>query len=416
MGKHDRGAGPHKENTGLTQTSAALEGIRVADFSHVYQGPVATQLLADFGADVIKIERPGAGDWSRSWGPYVNGVSTAFASLNRNKRSLAVDLRAEGGKAIIRRLLSTSDVLVHNFRPGTMERLGFGYEQIAEKYPRLVYAQSSGWGDRGPYVERGRGGHDVLARAEAAWFEPLGPDGLPVPAGMSADYPAGMLLLQGILIALLARERTGRGQLVSTDLFSAAFHVHAWEGGGLLNRDRVSDQVGIEVTEKVIRKSFRTADSHIEISPVFSPDALRDLSVAMGIGDLSQDPRFATQANRLERADEVNAILSEHFLEDTTDNWIARLEPQGILCGHVNSFSEAAADPQLQANRMVVEMEHPRAGTMRLFGTPVRLYGTPATLRMPPPELGEQNETVLKDLGFSDEEIAEFSAQKVIAR
>ncbi len=400
----------------MSNAVGALEGIRVADFSHVYQGPVATQLLADFGADVIKIERPGTGDWSRSWGPYVNGLSTAFASLNRNKRSLAVDLRSEGGKTIIQRLVASSDVLVHNFRPGAMERLGLGYEQLSSTHPRLVYATSSGWGDRGPYVERGRGGHDVLARAEAAWFEPLGPEGLPVPAGMSADYPAGMLLLQGILIALLARERTGRGQLVTTDLFSAAFHTHAWEGGGLLNRDRVSDEVGIEITEKVIRKAFRTADSYIEISPVFSPDALKDLSLALGIGDLSQDPRFATQADRLARAPEINDLLAARFLDDTTDGWIARLEPQGILCGRVNSFAEAAADPQMQANEMVVEMEHPRVGPIRLFGTPVRLYGTPATHRIPPADLGEHNEEVLADLGFTADEIADFVARKVVAR
>ncbi|MGQ9555411.1 MAG: CaiB/BaiF CoA transferase family protein [Anaerolineae bacterium] len=398
----------------MVEKPSALVGIRVVDFSHVFQGPVGTQLLADFGADVIKVERPGSGDWSRSWGPYVDGVSLPFANLNRNKRSLALDLRSPVGKEIVHKLIATADVLVHNFRPGVMEKLGLGYDDLKRPYPRLIYARSSGWGDEGPYVERGRGGHDMVARAYAGWFEPLGPDGLPVPAGMSADYPAGLLLMQGILIALVARERTGYGQLVSTDLLSAAFHAHAWDGATALNKERAQGGGGIAVTEQVIRKSFKTKDRFIELSPVFSSDALRDISMALGIGDLSQDERFATDEGRLARAQEINAILAERFLEKTTAEWIAILEPAGILCAEINTFEEATQDPQVLANGMVVEMEHRTAGTLRLFGTPVRLYGTPARLRMPPPDLGEHSAEVLAELGYSQAEIAELKRQAVI--
>lgn len=392
----------------------ALAGIRIVDFSHVFQGPVGTQLLADFGADVIKVERPGSGDWSRSWGPYVDGVSMPFACLNRNKRSVAIDLRSPAGREVVLRLVLSADVLVHNFRPGVMERLGLGYDELHVLHQRLVYARSSGWGDEGPYVERGRGGHDMLARAEAGWFEPIGPGGMPVGAGISADYPAGMLLMQGILIALLARERTGEGQLVSTDLLSAAFHTHTWEGGAVLNADRIEAGGGIGVTEKVINKCFRTADRYIEISPVFSSDFLRDISVALGLGDLSVDPRFVGDENRLAHAEELNAILAARLAEKTTKEWIAILEPQGILCGEVNTLAEAAADPQVAANHMVVEMEHRRAGVLRLFGTPVRLYGTPSALRIAPPDLGEHNEEVLTELGYSDTEISDLRNQGVL--
>jgi crotonobetainyl-CoA:carnitine CoA-transferase CaiB-like acyl-CoA transferase len=393
---------------------AALEGIRVIDFSHVFQGPVGTQLLADYGADVIKVERPGVGDWSRSWGPFINDTSMAFAGLNRNKRCLAVDLKSEAGKEIVLQLVQSADVLVHNFRPRVMDRLGLGYQDLKELSPGLIYAYSSGWGDDGPYVERGRAGHNVMALAAAGWFEPKEPGGLPVRVGMSADYPAGLMLTIGILTALAARERTGEGQLVTTDLLSVAFHAHAWESGAVLNRERVEDKSGLGVTEQVIDKSFRTRDSLIELSPVFSPNALRDISVAMGLGDLSQDPLFSSEERQLENKEELNAVLAERFLEKTTEEWISILEPQRILCGEIKSFEEATEDPQIHANEMVVEMEHPRLGGLRLMGTPLRLYGTPPSYRRPPADLGEHNREVLSELGYSEEEIDKLEEQGVL--
>jgi crotonobetainyl-CoA:carnitine CoA-transferase CaiB-like acyl-CoA transferase len=387
----------------------ALSGIRVVDFSHVFQGPVGTQLLGDFGADVIKVERPGSGDWSRSWGPFVGDVSLPFVTLNRNKRSVALNLKSEAGKAALRALVKTADVLIHNFRPGVMERLGLGYDDLHEVNPRLIYAKSSGWGDRGPYVEQGRGGHDLMARAAAGLFAPLGSDGLPVPAGISADYPAGLLLTIAILVALRARDRTGEGQLVSTDLLSAAFHSNTWKAGAELNRDRIDSVGGVGASEEAIRSSFRTKDGYIEISAVFSDDALRDVSIALGLDDLSRDPRFADKASRPEQADEINEILDSRFAEKTTSEWLAILEPEGVLCTEIKTYAEAASDPQIAANDMVVDIEAPDVGTLRILGTPIRLYGTPSSIRRLPPELGANTEEVLREVGFSDEEIADMS-------
>jgi crotonobetainyl-CoA:carnitine CoA-transferase CaiB-like acyl-CoA transferase len=392
----------------------ALQGIRILDFSHVFQGPVATQLLADYGADVIKVERPGSGDWSRKWGPFVDGVSMPFANLNRNKRCLTVDVKHPSGKEIILTLIQSADVLVHNFRSGVMEKLGLGYEDLKQIHPGLIYAASSGWGDSGPYVERGRGGHDLMARAEAGWFYQASSEIPPVPAGISVDYPAGLMLAQGILLALFARTHTGCGQYVTTDLFSVAFHAHAWEAAASLNQQRLSHDEGIGATEQAIGKAFQTADGWIEISPVFSDNALRDISVALGMGDLSADPRFAAPSDRLSNKDQLNSILTACFMERTTAEWIAELEPKGILCAKIRTFQEAAEDAQIQANRMVVEMDHTQAGRLRLLGTPLRLHDTPPKYRIAPAVPGEHNAEILRELGYSPDQIAEFARQAII--
>jgi formyl-CoA transferase len=397
----------------MLNNKSALNGLRIIDFSHVFQGPVGSQLLADYGADVIKIERPGVGDWSREWGPFVKGVSMPYASLNRNKRSVTIDLKSKAGKEIVLRLVQSADVLMHNFRPGVMEKLGFGYEDLAKDYPELIYAYSTGWGDQGPYVEQMRSGHDMLARAAAGWFTSPDPDQPPAAIGISSDYPAGLMLIIGILMALQARRRTGEGQLVTTDLFSVALHANAWEGAAVLNRAAIDDIGGIGSTEAAIDKIFQTQDGYIEVSPVFSPDSLRDISLAMGLDDLSKDPRFTKGSDRVTHKRALNAILAERFRQKTTHEWVKILEPQGVLCTSVRNFAQAIEDPQTHANQMVVEVDHPKCEALRLLGTPVRLHGTRPVESYPAPQLGAHTHEVLLELGFSFEEIEQFSVDGV---
>jgi crotonobetainyl-CoA:carnitine CoA-transferase CaiB-like acyl-CoA transferase len=386
----------------------------VLDFTHVYQGPVGTQILADYGADVIKIERPGAGDWSRRWGPFVHGVSLPFAGLNRNKRSVAIDVKNPQGRQAVYDLVTKADVVVHNFRAGVMEKLGFGYDDLAQINPRLVYAWSGGWGDRGPSADRARGGHDLMARAEAGWFVQPDRSKPPIPAGISADYAAGLMLMQGILMALLARVRTGCGQRVTTDLLSVAFHAHSWEGPAEMNADRITEVSGVIANESTIDKSFATRDGYIEISPVFSENALRDISVALGLGDLSLDERFRTFELQERNREALNAALAARLRDRTTSEWLAELEAKGVLCARINTIAEAAADAQLQANQMVVDMEHPAGGSLRLLGTPVRLYGTPPQPRVFAPELGAHTREVLQEFGYSAEQVEELESRGVV--
>jgi crotonobetainyl-CoA:carnitine CoA-transferase CaiB-like acyl-CoA transferase len=393
---------------------SALGGLRVLDFTHVYQGPVGTQLLADHGADVIKMERPGAGDWSRSWGPFVRDVSLPFANLNRNKRSVAIDLKQPAGRAAVIELVRTADVLLHNFRKGVMEKLGLGYVQLQAINPRLIYAWSSGWGDHGPSADRGRAGHDMMARAEAGWLVHAVPGQPPIPGGLSIDYAAGMNLMVATLMALYHREQTGKGQFVSTDLLSVAFHAHAWEGAAALNEEKIDRPAAVGGTEAAINKAFATADGFIEISPVFSDNSLRDISVGLGLGDLSALPQFATESLQIANRDELNTRLAARLRERRTDEWLVSLEAAGVLCARVNSFREAMHDPQVRANNMVVTMEHPRAGELSLLGTPVRLHGTPAQLRLPPPDLGAQTHQVLAEAGFAAAHLAQLAAAGVI--
>ena len=388
-----------------------LDGIRVVDLTQAMVGPVASQMLGDFGADVIKIERPGAGDLSR-WQVDTDPNrqnNAVFCSLNRNKRSIALDLRQATGQAVVYDLVRRSDVVVSNFRAGVMERLNLDYERLAAINPGIVYACGSGFGPSGPYAHKG--GQDVLAQAlSGVMARTPDPDQpLSIYATTICDYTAGMHLVQGILAALLGRQRTGRGQKVEVSLYDSMLAVQTQEAAEWL----------IEGTElnwgaMPLSAVLETADGHIAIVGAFKQNPLRDISSALGIEDLSQDPRFESLEQQKVHRNELRALLQEVLRTQSTAHWTARLEEQDILCAPVKTVAEALEDPQTRHNEMVAETEHPTLGRIWLVASPVHLSAAPFQIRHPPPRLGEHTETVLAELGYEQARIDALRADGVL--
>ena len=382
-----------------------LDGVRVLDFTQVMMGPCCTQMLGDYGADVIKIERAGMGDLSRwSVGEDPDGGNNpVFASLNRNKRSLALDLKAEADREVVRRLVEIADVVVNNFRPGVMERMGFGYEELKGINPRIIWAMGSGYGPDGPYVKKGKGGQDVLAQAmSGAMHRRAGPEvPLSVYPTALADYAAGMHLVQGILLALLQRERTGEGQRISVSLHNSMLAMQMQEAAMHLMRGRELNWAAMPLSGV-----FETADGAIVMVGAFKENPLREICRALDFDDLSADPRYASLEQQKAHRAELQAIFRETFAGDTTAHWVERLEGVDILCAPVKSLEEALDDPQTAFNRMIVESEPTAAGPVRLVGSPIEMSAAPFAVHRPPPHLDEHRDEVLAELEREVEESA----------
>ncbi len=393
-----------------------LAGLRVVELAHIMAGPVAGLMLADMGADVVKVEKlPGGDDTRRMVPPRVGGESAAYLMMNRNKRGVALDLKQEAGKAVLRRLLATADVLIENYRMGTLGRLGFGYEAVHALNPRLVYCSLSGFGRTGPYAARG--GFDLVAQGMSGLMGITGegPGRAPVKVGAPvSDITAGILAAMGILGALQARHTTGKGQFVDTSLFEAGIVQTFWQSAIALATGVSPGPLGSAHPLNAPYQAFATADGWINVGAANQAAWLK-LVGCLDAPGLAADARFADNAARMANLPALVAALDPHMRKRTTREWLAVFEKAGMPAGPVLSIGEMLADPQTLARDMVVETDHPVLGRVKTLGAPVKFSDTPSSVARAAPLLGQHTGEVLGEIGFSASEIESFAASGAVA-
>jgi crotonobetainyl-CoA:carnitine CoA-transferase CaiB-like acyl-CoA transferase len=397
------------------RNSGPLADLKVIDLSHIMAGPACSMLLADMGADVIKVERLPDGDDSRRMvPPTIADESAAFLIMNRNKRGIALDLRAEAGRNVLSRLLKNADVLIENFRRGSMEQMGFGYDAVHALNPKLIYCSISGFGRTGPYADRG--GFDLVAQGMSGLMSMTGegPRHPPVKIGAPVtDITAGILACVGILAALHFRESTGQGQMVDTSLFEAGIIHTYWHSAMCFATGRAPGPMGTAHPLNAPYQAFPTSDGWITVGAANQGNWLR-LVDALGATELQNDPRFLTNADRMRNLDALTATLTPLFKRRSSAEWLRRLEQAGVPAGPVLEIGQMHADPQAFAREMVVETAHPTAGDVKAIGLPIKFSDTPGGVRRPAPLFGQHTREVLRANGFSDKEIDQLLAQGVV--
>jgi crotonobetainyl-CoA:carnitine CoA-transferase CaiB-like acyl-CoA transferase len=393
----------------------ALAGLRIVELAHIMAGPVAGLMLADMGAEIVKVEKlPGGDDTRRMVPPRVGAESAAYLMMNRNKRGIALDLKTPGGKAALRRLIERADVLIENYRAGTLEKLGFGYAQVRAWAPRLVYCSLSGFGRTGPYAARG--GFDLVAQGMSGLMSVTGdgPGRAPVKVGAPVtDITSGILAAMGILGALQARARTGQGQLVETSLFEAGIVQTYWQSAIALATGTSPGPLGSAHPLNAPYQAFETADGWINVGASNQATWLK-LVAALEAPALDDDPRFASNAARMANLPALVEILAPLFKGRTTSAWLDIFDAVNMPAGPVLSIGEMLADPQTLARAMVVETDHATLGPVKTLGAPVKFSDTPSAITRAAPVLGQHTNDVLVELGYSNAEIEDLRASGAV--
>ncbi|WP_406944277.1 CaiB/BaiF CoA transferase family protein [Halobacillus sp. SY10] len=388
--------------------SAALDGIRVLDLTRVLAGPYCSMILGDLGADIIKVEAPGGSDETRTWGPpFKEGVSAYYLCANRNKKSLTLDLKSPEGKEVMEKLVKDSDVVINNFKTGTMERLGFGYDHLKEINPRIVFCSITGFGETGPYQHLP--GYDFIIQAMSGLMSITGDDQSgPQKLGVAiTDILTGLYACIGIQTALLERERSGTGQKIDLSLYDSAVSSLINIGSNFLMTGKIPERLGNHHANIVPYQTFRSLDGEMVIA-VGNDRQFAQLCAIVGQPSLAADPLFSTNAGRVENREKLSRILQELFLKKDTAYWQSRCQEKQIPFGPIQSLEEVCKDEQLKAREMFLTCKHPKAGDVGMIGSPLKLSRTPVDYKQHPPEAGEHTEEILKRLGYDKTTIQEW--------
>jgi len=395
-----------------------LAGIRIVDLTRVMTGPYATMMLGDLGADVVKVEQPGKGDDTRQWGPpFIDGESSYFLTVNRNKRSIALDLKSVGGREVLWKLIAEADVVVENFSPGTMARLGFGQETVLARYPSLVYASISGFGQSGP--SGNRTAYDLIVQGMSGMMSVTGQEsGMPTKLGVPiADIAGGMFAAYAVMGALFARERDPerRGQYVDTSMLGGQIALLTYQAGIWFTTNEVPRMLGNRHPIITPYDTFPTADGFVNIAVGNDAIWLR-FCTALGLDAARDDPRFRTNADRCAHRAEVYAVVNTAFASWTCDDLVRLLDNASVPCGPIRDIDQVFADPQVHHENLIMNLPHATLGEVTVTGHPYHFHGTPLEVQHGPPVLGQQSEEILRELGYDDAGIAGLSASGAVVQ
>ncbi|WP_033542939.1 CaiB/BaiF CoA transferase family protein [Planococcus sp. CAU13] len=392
----------------------ALHGMRVVDLSQVLAGPYCTMVLGDMGADVIKIEKTGGGDDTRKMGPYINGESYMYMMVNRNKRGMCLDLKSPEGLAVFKELIRSADAVIENYRPGVAAKLGIDFDTLHALNPSLIYCSISGYGQTGPYSQKG--GYDIMAQGLGGFIDMTGEkEGKPVKVGIAInDIAAAQTAIQSILAAYIHRLKTGEGQYIDVSLVDAGLAWTVWEAAAYFGKGEVASRNGTAHRVSAPYQGFETKDGSILVGAGNQKLWEKFCLKVAGKPEWLQDPRYETNSKRAEHAAELEKDIEAVFAEKPSEHWLGLLEASGIPSGPIYSYDQTLADPHINFRQMVQHFDHPKAGTVKTLGFPAKLSETPGAINRPAPTLGQHNEEILKEIGFSFVEIEDLENKKII--